>query len=263
MAVFDTRLRRTLHDLVDVDARRRHRQQTDRRQHGKASADVVRHHEGFVALVVRELLECAALLVGGSEDALLRALTAVLLFAQLLENAERDGRFGCRARLGDDVDAKIAVADDLHEVVQIARRNVVAREVDLGRALRAHLIVHLAVYELDGRSRAQIRAADADYDKHVSRLADFLRRLLDACKFLSVIVFRKIEPAEKIVSRSLSLLERILRDLDERLRVQNFVILHIPPKAVHLQIHRHAAFPLNLSSQDPGHSVSLTVTLYQ
>lgn len=110
---------------------------------------------------------------------------------------------------------------------------------------------------------AQIRAADADYDKHVSHLADFLRRLLDACKFLSVIVFRKIEPAEKIVSCSLSLLERILRDLDERLRVQNFVILHIPPKAVHLQFHRHAAFPLNLSSQNPGHSVSLTVTLYQ
>ena len=34
--------------------------QTDRRQHRKATADVVRHHEGFVALIVRELLERAA-----------------------------------------------------------------------------------------------------------------------------------------------------------------------------------------------------------
>ena len=85
-AVLDTCPRRAFHDLVDVDARRRHRQQTDRRQHGKASADVVRHDEGLVSLIIRKLLERAALLVRGRKDALLRALAAVFLLAKLLED---------------------------------------------------------------------------------------------------------------------------------------------------------------------------------
>ena len=239
-AVLDTRLRRALHDLVDVDARRRHRQQTDRRQHGKASADVVRHDEGLVALIVRKLLERAALLVRGRKDALLRALAAVFLLAKLLEDTKRNGRFGRRTRFGDNIDAEVPVSDNLDQIVQIAGGNIVAGKVDLGRALRADLIVHLTVHEFDRRARAQIRAADTDHDKYVRRSADLFRRLLDARKFLPVVIFRQIQPAKKIIARALAAFECILRDLYERLCVMNFVILHIPPEAVHLQFHRHS-----------------------
>ena len=214
--------------------------QTDRRQHRKATADVVRHDEGLVALIVRKLLERAALLVRGRKDALLRALAAVFFLAKLLEDTKRNGRFGRRTRFGDNIDAEIPVSDDLHEIVQIAGGNIVAGKVDLGRTLRADLIVHLTFHKFDRRARAQIRAADTDHDKYVRRSADLFRRLLDVRKFLPVVIFRQIQPAEKIIARTLAAFERILRDLYERLCVMNFVILHIPPKSVHLQFHRHS-----------------------
>ena len=230
----------------------RHRQQTDRRQHGKASADVVRHDEGLVALIIRKLLERAALLVRGRKDALLRALAAVFLLAKLLEDTKRNGRFGRRTRFGDNIDAEVPVSDNLDQIVQIAGGNIVAGKVDLRRALRADLIVHLTVHKFDRRARAQIRAADTDHDKYVRRSADLFRRLhiadllnllcrlLDARKFLPVVIFRQIQPAEKIIARALAAFECILRDLYERLCVVNFVILHIPPEAAHLQFHRHS-----------------------
>ena len=65
-------------------------------------------------------------------------------------------------------------------------------------------------------------------------------KIENARKFLPVVIFRQIQPAEKIIARALAAFECILRDLYERLCIVNFVILHIPPEAAHLQFHRHA-----------------------
>ena len=219
------RFRRARHGRVDIHTGSRHRQQADRGQHGEAAADVVRHNKGLIALVVRQLFERAARLVGRGEDAVLRAFLAVLILAQLFENTERNGGLGRRARLGDHVDAEIALADDLDHIVEIRRRDIAADKVDLRNALRTDTVVHLAVDKLDRRARAQIRAADADDNQHVTALLDLFSRRLDAGKLLLVIRFRQIDPTEEVVARARAGVQRILRGLHQRRHTCKLILL--------------------------------------
>ena len=212
----------TSHYRINIQSGGSHRQQADRREHGKTAADVIRHDKGFVALVVRQLFERAALLIGRGEDALSGALAAVALFAQLFQLAERDGGLGGGAGFRDDVDAEIAVADDADDVVQVGGRQVVACKVDLRYAGRTGLVVKLAVDELDRGTRAQIRAADADDDEHIAGLLDLRGGLLDAGELLTVVVHRQVEPAEKVVSGTAAADKCFLCRSDLRFIVRDF-----------------------------------------
>ena len=233
------RCRRARHGRVDVHARRRHRQQADRRQHGEAAADVVRHDKGLIALVIRQLFERAARFVRGGEDAVLGAGLAVFFLAELFENAESNGRLGRRARLGDDVDAEIAVADDLDHVVEVRGGDVAADKVNLRDALRTHAVVHLAAHEFDRRARAQIGAADADHDQHIAALLDLFGRRLDAGELFLVIVHRQVDPAQVIVACARACMQRVLRRLHQRRHVMQLVLADKAIQTGQFQFHCH------------------------
>ena len=168
------------------------------------------------AFVIRQLFERAARFVRGGEDAVLGAGLAVFFLAELFENAEGNGRLGRRARLGDDVDAEIAVADDLDHVVEVRGGDVAADKVNLRDALRTHAVVHLAVYEFDRCARAQIRAADADHDQHVAGLLDLPGRRLDAVSYTHLIRSSSISSSATPALRRSSLIRSTICSSQER-----------------------------------------------
>ena len=89
---------------------------------------------------------------------------AFRIFKQLLEDAESDGGLGGGAGLGDDVDGEIAVADDLDNIVQIGRRDVVAGEIHLGGPGKILDAIAISLADL---SRQSIGKAD---DKFLSTM---------------------------------------------------------------------------------------------
>ena len=235
-----TRFRRARHRRIDIHTGSRHRQQADRGQYGETAADVVRHDKGLVALIVRQLFECAARLVGRGEDAVFRAVLAVLVLTQLFENAERDRRLGRGTRLGDDIDTEVAVTDNFNHIVEIRRRDIAADKVNLRDAIRADAVVHLAVYEFDRRTRAQIGAADADHDQDVAALLDLLGRRLDARELLLVIVFRQVDPSQKVVACTRAGVQCILRRLHQRRHICELVLPDKTLQAGQFQFHCHS-----------------------
>ncbi len=152
-----------LHHFFDIDAGSSDGKQTHSRQHGEAAAHIIRNHKGFIAFGIAQVLQCTPGLVGGGIDAALGTFLAILFFQHLLEKTEGDGGFGGGAGLGDNVDGEIPVADDLHDIVQVGRRNVVAGEIDFRNALFPDAVIHLALAEFDGGAGAQIGTADADH----------------------------------------------------------------------------------------------------
>ena len=246
------RVRRALHHRGNVDACRRNRQKTHRRQHGEASADVIRHDEGLVALNIRQILQRTARLVGRGVNAALRALCAILFFQHLLEHAESNRGFGRRAGLGDNVDGEVTVADNLHHVIDIGRRNVVAHEVDFRDALFTHAVVHLPLAELNGRARAEVRAADADDNQHIAVALNFLRRLLDAGKLFLVVIHGKVEPAEEITARALAGQQFVIDCIQQGFHVRQFRRLHEAVHACGFQFHSHENIPLFLCQAAKG-----------
>ena len=205
-------MRGAAHQRLDVDARRRDRQQTDRRQHGIASANVVGHDERLIALLRGKRLERAARAVSRGIDAALRTGFAVLFLKQLLEDAERDGRLRRRAGFGDDDHGEIPVADHGDRLAQRLTGDAVAREIDIRRLLREGVVVR-ALQKLYHRARTEIRAADADDDNGLRIALDLLRRLLDAGELFLVVVHRQVDPAEEIISRAGAVQQRIQRRL--------------------------------------------------
>ena len=53
-----------------------------------------------------------------------------------------------------------------------------------------------------GRSGSQIGTADTDHQQHIGILADLFCRLFDAVKLFLIIIDRKINPSQKIISGS-------------------------------------------------------------
>ena len=228
-----------LHHGLDVHAGCGDGQQTHGGQHGEASANVIRNHEGLIALRVGQRLQCAARLVGGGVDAALRTLLAVLLLQQLLEDAEGDGGLGGGAGLGDDVHGEVALADDLHHVVEVGRGDVVAHEVDLGDAGLANAVVHLALAELDGCARAQVGAADADDNQHVAVALDLLRSRLDAGELFLVVVHRQIEPAQEIAACARAGEQHFVCGVHHDCHLVQFAGIYETGHAGHFEIHCH------------------------
>src|SRR5699024_2185261 len=114
-------------------------------------------------------------LVGGAEDALLRALAAILFDGQVAEEAEGQRRLGGGAGLGDDVDRELLALAPPDKLIVVGLADAVARKIDLRPV--PQIVVELGMQELDCRPRAQIAAADADDNQNLRVAADLLRRL--------------------------------------------------------------------------------------
>ena len=138
--------------------------QADRRQHGKAAADVVLDDEGLVTLLVRERLEGSADLVGDGHDAAAGFLFAVGVFQMLLDQTEGHGRFGGGAALGDDHAGSVARLQQIQQFGRIILRQVLAGE-DHFRSLEPQQGGETVAERLDGGFCAEIRSTDAD-DHH-------------------------------------------------------------------------------------------------
>ncbi len=232
-----TRLCGAAHHLCDVDAGSGDRQQTDSGQNRETAAHIIRYDKGLVALCGGELLQCAARLVCRGKNAFLCALLAILLFAQLLKNAECNCRLGGSARFGNNIDAEIAVANDLDDIIYCTRADVVADEIDLRNTFRANAVVHLTEAEFDCRTRAQIRSADADDNQYITALLNLFRRLLNACKLFLIIFNRKIDPAEEVVSLCRFVHQHLIACPNQRIHIGELFLLYEGSQSRHFQFH--------------------------
>ncbi len=138
---------------------------------------------------------------------------------------------------------EIAVSDDFDNIVQVGGGNVIADKVYLRYPLRTHTVVHLPVDKFDRRARAQVRAADTDYDQHLAGLLDLFRGLLDAREFLFIIGLGQIDPAQKIISCARAGMQHILRRLHQRGHLRNLFLSHEAFQPCQLEFHCHDSFP--------------------
>jgi hypothetical protein len=56
------------------------------------------------------------------------------------------------------------------------------------------------VDKFDRRACAEIRTADTDNDKNIAKITDLFSSLFDLGNFISVVVFGKLYPTEKIIA---------------------------------------------------------------
>ena len=71
-------------------------------------------------------------------------------------------------------------------------------------------IIVLRLDELDRRSRSEVRTAYSDYYKNLRILSDFLGRFFDSCEFFLIIIFRKAEPSEEVISFTRSVVKLVM-----------------------------------------------------
>ena len=76
----------------------------------------------------------------------------------------------------------------------------------------------LALDQLNGSARAEVRAADADDDEHVGIRADALCGAADALQLLRLLKRGQLQPAEKIIAGTAALGQRLVRGEDLLLR---------------------------------------------
>ena len=188
---FAHHIRRTGHQRVDIDAGHSNGQQTHGREHTVPSADVVRHHELLVALIVGQALQGPLAGVGGGIDAPGGLLRAVLLLQQLTEKAEGHGGLRGGAGLGDNVHGEVHAVHQLHHLGQRVGAEAVADKVDVGRILLFQVVIGRA-QAFDDAPGTQVGAADTDDHQRLGVGLYFLRRRLDAGKFRLVIVLRPV-----------------------------------------------------------------------
>ena len=230
------------HQGVDVRPGHGDGQQAHGGEHGEAAAHVVGHHEGLVALFVRQLLQSALGLVGGAEDALPGPLLAVLLLQQLPEDPEGDGGLGGGAGLGDHVDGDVLPLADLHQLLQGGGADAVPGEVD-GRGVLAQVVVLFRLQKLNGSPGPQIRPADADDHEHVGIALDLLGRGLDPGELLLVIVLGQGGPPQEIAARALSGLEQLVGGAHLALDLLVLVVVHKALQISVFQFQRHNLRP--------------------
>ena len=79
-------------------------------------------------------------------------------------------------------------------------------------------VVVLALDQLNGSARAEVRAADADDDEHVGIRTDALRGAADALQLLRLLKRGQLQPAEEIIAGTAALGQRLVRGEDLLLR---------------------------------------------
>ena len=125
----------------DVHTGRGDGQQAHSGENGVPAADVVRHHEGFPACVVRHGFQDALRLIRGGVNAAVGSLLAVFFLQRFPEEAERHGRLRGGAGFGDDVDGKVHVPHQIQHLAQRVSGEAVADKVDVGRVFLFQVVV--------------------------------------------------------------------------------------------------------------------------
>ena len=227
-----------LHQCVDVAARDRDRQKSHSGQHREASADVVRHNEGLIALSVGKRFQRAACAVGGHIDVLLRFFASHGLFKIFAEHAESDRRLGGGAGLGNDIHGDTLALAQLQKLGKRRAADGVTGKIDIRRILFLR-VIQRRFQKLDRRTGAEIRAADADGNENISVLFDAGGSRLDAGKLFPIIVHRKIHPAQKIVAETAAAVQHPVCRFDLRCDRRIFLIRDKSARVTRLQFYRH------------------------
>ena len=201
-----------MHERFNVDAAAGDGKQAHSRQNGIAAADIIGHNKAFIALTGRKRLQSAARLVCRGVNAALCTLHAVFLLERSLKNAERDGRLGRRAGLGDDVHGKIAVADHGENLRHSVRGNAVAGEINVRGVLGQGIVIR-TLQQFNHSACTKIAAADTDDDKCLGVRLDLLRSLLDAGELFPVVVYRQVDPADEVIACAGTVYQRVKRGL--------------------------------------------------
>ena len=196
----------TLHQLADIHPRHGDGQQAHSGEDTVPAADVVRHHEGLVARLIRQSLQRPLAAVGGGVDAPGRLLWAVPLLQQLPEETEGHRRLRGGAGLGDDVDGEVHPLQQVHKLRHLVGGQAVAGEVDVGGVLLFQVIVGGA-QALDDAPCAQIGAADADDHQRLRVLLNFSGRRLNAGELLPVILPGQLHPAGELAACAVTVLQ--------------------------------------------------------
>ncbi len=194
---------RAADQLADPDAGGGQRQQADGRQHRIASADIIGNHERGIAFLRRKCPQGSALGVGHGDDPLGRLGLAVARLDLLFDQAERDGRLGRRARLGnDDRSDPIGLhgGQELREIVlaQVLPREQQQRPVLL-LAQQLEGVVHRFVHGF----RPEVRSPDPDHDDHIGERCERAGARLDGFELLGADPARQGNPAQKIAALAL------------------------------------------------------------
>ena len=188
-----------LQQLEDVETGQCDGQQAHGGEHGIASAHIIGDHEGGIALLVGEGLQGAAGLVGDGHDALLGSLHAVFLLAVLFQDAESQGGFGGRARLGDHHHGVVAGVENVQQIVEVVLVDVVAGVEDV-RVFALHVGGERVLQRLDDSAGAEVGAADADHHDHLRLFNQIGRNRFKVYDFLLRHIARKRDPAEEVVA---------------------------------------------------------------
>ena len=166
--------------------------------------------------LLRHLAQRAVLRIRRDVDALFGLLGAVLALEHPAQGAGGNGGLRRGAGLRDDVDGEILALEQLAQLLPRAGGQVVACEEDLRVGILQ--IVVLALDQLNGSARAEVRAADADDDEHVGIRTDALCGAADALQLLRLLKRGQLQPAEKIIAGTAALGQRLVRGEDLLLR---------------------------------------------
>ena len=179
---------------LDVQPQHCRGQQAHRAQLGEAAADAVGDVEGLVAVLLGEFDQVPLGVVGGGDDVFAR-LVSQRLFEDVVDDEVLRHRLAGRARLGDDVEARLFRLDDVEQRGHALGVDVVfdveLRALALGGREVVVMQVAEGVEHGDGAERA---AADAQNDEVAELAAHFLGGGDDVFDDLFLVV-RQLRPA--------------------------------------------------------------------
>ena len=194
----------TFHQLINVSTADSNGKQSYSSQYRETSSHIIRHHKSIVTFFISYLLKRSLSLVSGGVDSLSGTFLAIFGFQFLLEYPECDGRLSGSTGLGDHINREISVSYHIHQVLQISRTDGVTTEINL-RSLTDALIYNIIEtmsQKFDSCSRSQIGTADTDHQQYLRITLDLLGCFLHSGKLFLVILYRKIDPSQEIITRT-------------------------------------------------------------
>ena len=147
--------------------------------------------------------------IGYSDDVALSEFLTLLLLEHLLEQTEGNGGLGRGARLGDDDDAELVSAHQVHQVVEVILADVVAGKDHLG-AIGALVSGKVVAQGLDNGLSTQITAADADGDDILALLAQLGGTFFNGLQLRLVDTAGQVEPSQEIVAFTAAVFQHLL-----------------------------------------------------
>ena len=200
----------TGHQLLDVETGTGNGQQTNRGEHGEASAHVVGNDERLVALLVCTGAGGTALGISDGHDDLAGLLLATLSLALLLQQTEGEGGLGGCARLGNIDDAKLLVLQVLGELEEIVLANVVAGKEDGGVLLVLNEPAERVAQRFDDGTGSQVGTANAGHDHGLAIVAQRFGAGLYLVKKSWRNLRGQVQPAQKVVAGTGTILQSLL-----------------------------------------------------